>query len=355
MYLFRKNLEAQKAVNINVPRKRRMMCLNESTLDPFEAIKDKIIDKMKDVHLNRYFNDVTGQLYAKLAEYAEVEEDQLVFGNGVDEMLYYLFTAVRESSESFAVSFSPSYFDYKSYCNAVGLTIKHVNLDENYANDIDAFLEIAADDNCKLLILCNPNNPTGQLLTEEQVLRILNNTDKLVLIDETYFEFSKVTYKNLISKYSNLIITRSFSKAFSAAGLRFGYLISNADNIVQLKKVMTAFNIGLMTQTIALCILEERHIFLAHTAEVIKFRNEVYARLKKIPQLKVVNTHTNFLLLSLADKTKQLFDFLQENDIALRDVGAHPIMKNHIRVTISSKEDNDIFVQKVNEFVREKC
>lgn len=355
MYFFRKNLEFKKAVNIDVPKKKRMMCLNESTLDPFAAIQDKIIEKMKSVHLNRYFNDVTNQLYMQLADYAGVKTDQLAFGNGVDEMLYYLFTAVKENSESFALSFSPSYFDYKSYCDAVNLKIKNVDLKVDYSNDFDTFLNIASDDNCKLVILCNPNNPTGHLLEESDVLNMVEKCNKLILIDETYFEFSGVTYKDYIEKYPNLIITRSFSKAFSSAGLRFGYIISNSDNIIQLKKVMTAFNIGLMTQTIALTILEEKEIFLTHTAEVVRFREEVYKELKKIPKLKVVNTHTNFLLLSLAEKTGELFEFLQDNEIALRDVGAHPILKNHIRLTISNKEDNELFIEKVKEFVRNKC
>jgi len=355
MYLFRSDLKDKSEVNISVPRKRVMMCLNESTLDPFAAIKDKIINKMEQVQLNRYFNPVTEQLYQELADYAGVKPQNLACGNGVDEMLYYLFTAVRSAQRDFALSFSPSYFDYKSYCDAVGLQIKHIHLEEDFSNDFAKFIQTGQDPDCKLLILCNPNNPTGHLLPAEQIERVLQVSDKLVLIDETYFEFSGITYKDWIDKYSNLIITRSFSKAFSAAGLRFGYIISSAANITQLKKVITAFNLSLMTQTIALTILENRKLFLAHTKNVVQMRNYLGAELNKIPGLQATNTHTNFLLLTIGDKTKDLFNYLSDNDIALRDVSAHPVMKNQIRVTISSQQDNELFLEKVREFMQKEA
>ena len=355
MYLFRPDLKEKSEVNINVPHKRVMMCLNESTLDPFVAVKDKILAKMENVHLNRYFNQVTDDLYRELADYAKVKPQNLAIGNGVDEMLYYLFTAVREENQSFALSFSPSYFDYKSYCDAVGLKIKHLNLGADFPNDFDQFLQMGKEVDCKLLILCNPNNPTGHIMQPEQIERVLQGSDKLVLIDETYFEFSGVTYKDWIDKYPNLIITRSFSKAFSSAGLRFGYVISSEDNIKQLKKVITAFNIGLMTQTIALTILENRELFLAHTKNVVEMRNYVYNELTKIPGIIATNTHTNFLILTIGERTKNLFRYLEDNEIALRDVGAHPVMNNQIRVTISSADDNELFLMKVKEFMAKEA
>jgi len=163
-----------------------------------------------------------------------------------------------------------------------------------------------------------------------------------------------VTYKEWINKYPNLIITRSFSKAFSAAGLRFGYVISAADNIKQLKKVFTAFNLSLMTQTVALTILENREIFLNHTRKVVEMRNYICEELNKIPKMKATNTHTNFLILTIGDKTQELFKYLADNEIALRDVSAHPIMKNQIRVTISAPEENELFLKRVKDFMEKE-
>jgi histidinol-phosphate aminotransferase len=126
MYLFRKDLKDKKAVVINVPHTKTMMCLNESTLDPWQQIGDKVSEKLKAIPLNRYFNPITQQLKQSLAVYIGqgINPNQILFGNGADEMLYYLFTSVRENPLSYAVSLAPSYFDYKSYCDAVGLRLK---------------------------------------------------------------------------------------------------------------------------------------------------------------------------------------------------------------------------------------
>jgi len=350
MYYFRSDLKKKKPVNIDVPHKKRMMCLNESSLNPFSVLRNEFINSLENVPLNRYFNEITKSFRKKLSEYSKVPENCLVYGNGADEMLYYLFNAVRENNYSFAVSLSPSYFDYKSYSAAVGLGIKFLHLDENYDFNTDKFLELGNSSDCKLFILCNPNNPTGNLLNKDKISNIIEKTDRLVLIDETYFEFSGVTFKDLIFKHRNLVIIRSFSKAFSAAGLRFGYLISNPENIRELEKVMTIFHLNLMTQAFVTKILENKEIFMEHNKKVIEYRRNVYRELSKFPQILVKNSDTNFLVFTAGEKTSDLFNYLAENEIALRSVGAHPLLKDHLRVTISSEEDNKYFLKKVKEF-----
>ena len=190
MYYFREDLKSKKAVNINVPDKKIKMGLNESSLDPFGVVKDEFLKKMRNVKLNRYFNSITKTLKKQLSEYANVSPECLIFGNGADEMLYYLFNSVRNNNNSFAVSLAPTYFDYKSYSGAVGLGIKFLSFQPDFDFSVEEYLKLCEDDNCKLAILCNPNNPTGNLLNEKKIIEILKKNNRLVLIDETYFEFS---------------------------------------------------------------------------------------------------------------------------------------------------------------------
>ncbi len=263
MALFRGDLYDKKAVNVNVPHLKNMMCLNESTLDPFQTVKEQFLRLMEQIHLNHYYNEITSELFRRIADYAGVRPENLILGNGADELLYYLFIAVRENRNSFALSLSPSYFDYKSYCDATGLLLKNFMLDSDFSFDVNRFIKESDHPDCRLLILCNPNNPTGNLFPAEDLIKIIiSNHDRLVLIDETYFEFSSVTFADKIMKFSNLVIVRTFSKAFSAAGLRFGYLISQQDNINQIKKVVTAFNLSIFTQALALTIIKNRKSFL---------------------------------------------------------------------------------------------
>ena len=354
MYYFRKDLQSKKPVNIDVPNKSIKMGLNESSLDPFKIVKDEFLTKMKTVHINRYFNDITKTLLRQLAEYANVPPECLVCGNGADEMLYYIFNSVRNDNNSFAVSLAPSYFDYKSYSGAVGLGIKFLSLNSDFDFSVDEYLELCDDENCKLAILCNPNNPTGNLLNENKIIETIEKSKQLVLIDETYFEFSGKTFSDKIFEYPNLIIIRSFSKSFSAAGLRFGYIISHPDNIKELEKVMTIFHMNLMTQTMISTMLEKKEIFLEHNKKIIEKKKDVFKQLSAIEGIHVHPSATNFLTFTAGDDTENLFNFLANNEIAIRAVWHHPVLANHVRVTISNTTHNSAFIKHVKRFMEER-
>ncbi|MBN1948741.1 MAG: histidinol-phosphate aminotransferase family protein [Candidatus Cloacimonetes bacterium] len=350
MGFFRSDLEDFKPVNITVPRKKIMLCLNEGALDPFPILQEEILRKMKQIHLNRYFNPVSAELRAKLADYAQVPADCLALGNGADEMLYYVFTAVREDSSTFAISLSPSYFDYKSYCQAVGLGIRFLHLDKNFDFQVEDFLKLGSSPDCKLAILCNPNNPTGNLFSSEKIREILTSFPGLVLLDETYYEFSGVTFKDYLDEFENLLIVRSFSKSFSAAGLRFGYLLSHPRNIAELEKVMTAFHLNIMTQAIVTVMIDNRRIFAEYVQQVITERNRMYHRLALLPDVKVFDSATNFLLFTLGDKSRAFFNFITDCDIAIRPVWQHPLLSDCLRVSVGSPDQNDLFLQRIEEF-----
>jgi histidinol-phosphate aminotransferase len=351
MYYFREDLKSKKSVNINVQDKKIKMGLNESSLNPFEVLKDEFFEKMKNVQLNRYFNDITKTLRKQLSDYAEVAPECLAFGNGADEMLYYLFNSVRNDNNSFAVSLAPSYFDYKSYSGAVGLGIKFLSLNTDFDFSVEDYLKLCDDENCKLAILCNPNNPTGNLLYENKIIEILKRSKRLVLIDETYFEFSKKTFVKRIYEYPNLVIVRSFSKSFSAAGLRFGYIISHPDNIKELEKIMPIFHLNLMTQTMISTMLENKKIFLEHNKKIIENKENVFQQLSAIDGITVHPSATNFLTFSAGNRTEDLFNFLNQNDIAIRPVWHHPILEKHVRVTISNAGHNAAFIENVDKFI----
>ncbi len=352
--LFRIDLADKEPSVVNVPVRRRMMCLNESCLDPFQAIKQQFLARMENIRLNRYMSPVTDELHAKLAEYigCGIKPENVVWGNGADDMLYHIFLSVREDAASFAVSPAPSYFDYKTFCEAVGLGIKFVELAEDFSLDAEEYLRQAKHPNCKLAILCNPNNPSGNLFPKEQLRYIVDNLpDKLVLIDETYYEFSDSSFVDELSKHPNLILTRSFSKAFSGAGLRFGYAISSPDNIYSLRKVLTTFHTSILNQAFALTVLENVPLFCEQVLGIIKLRDAMYQRLKALPGVTVHPSHTNFLTFSIGDRTPELFSYLKDRDIALRDVGAHRRLKNCLRATLSCEDDNEALYQAIKDFL----
>ena len=352
MYRFRHDLEHRKLPVVSVPKRDVMMCLNESAMDPFQAIHEKFLRKMEDIHLNRYFSDVTDELKKALADYVGhgLTPECFEFGNGADEMLYYLFTSIRESFDTHAVSVAPTYGDYITYTRAVGMGTRFTQLDERFDFDENEFLRLMDHPDCRMGILCTPNNPTGNLLDDEKVHRILSSTDKLILIDEAYHEFSGRTYAPFIEKYPNLVIIRTFSKGFGTSGLRFGYMFSSPANMHEIKKVMTFFHMSIMIQAFALTILENREPFLRYNRQIIEDRNRMIDTLNGYEQLHAYPSATNFILFSAGSHAKPLFEYYKENHVAVRMYGSHALLGDKLRVTVSSENDNAIFMNVLQSF-----
>ncbi|HPW58691.1 MAG TPA: aminotransferase class I/II-fold pyridoxal phosphate-dependent enzyme [Candidatus Rifleibacterium sp.] len=354
MTLFRTDLlKAGPPADISVPRKKNMMCLNESVLDPYQTIDEAFHQNMQQVHLNRYFSGVTSELKKLLVDYVGhgITGENLLWGNGADDMLFAAFLAVRENNDAFALSLAPSYFDYSTYSQAAGLGIRFMDFLPGFDFDEKEYVKVLNSDNCRLGILCNPNNPTGHLLSDEKILYVLNNTRKPVLLDETYFEFSGITWVDRIKDFSNLLIVRSFSKSFSAAGLRFGYIVSQPQNIVELRKVQTIFNTSIMVQTFVMTMLMNKDLFLRHTREAVALKKSLYEEMQGIEGLKSYPSHTNFVTFSAGERSAALFEHLKNNDIAIRDVGAHRLLKNCLRVSVGSLEQNRYFIDQVKAFL----
>ena len=351
---FRDDLLEKEKVNVKVPHKKNMLCLNENPLNPLKFIENDFFTILKnEVDLNRYFSTITKELEDKLCAYVGfgLDKKNFIYGNGADEMLYYLFTAVKDNN-AFALSLSPSYFDYKSYSGAVGLNIVFQSLNNEFDFDEDKFLSKLNNVNCKLGILCNPNNPTGNLLDYEKIEYIIRNTDKLILVDETYYEFSNLTFADKIKDYDNLVIIRSFSKSFAAAGVRFGYLLSNNNNIREIEKVKTVFNMSLLIQAFIVSILNNLGRFKDNIEKIINIRQELFESLNSRDGIIAKPSYTNFLIFSIGENTKLLFDYLAENDFALRDIGNHPVLENFIRVSIGTKKQNCELIKLIDNFFK---
>lgn len=356
MKLFRNDLlNAGPPADISVPRKKHMMCLNESSLDPYQAVDEAFHQNLRQVSLNRYFSPVTSELKRSLVEYVghNISGKNLLWGNGADDMLFACFLAVRETGDSFVLTHAPSYFDYSTYSRAAGLNICYQNFNPDLTFDEKEYVKILNSADCRIGVLCNPNNPTGHLLDDAQIEYILSHTEKPVIIDETYFEFSQKTWIDKIDEYKHLIIVRSFSKSFSAAGVRFGYIVSCPENIEEIRKVQTIFNTGILVQTFVLTMLMNREVFLNQVKQTIGLKQKLFEKLSRFDGMKTWQTATNFLPFSLGDKTPALFEHLKANDIAVRDVGAHQILKSFLRVSVGNADQNDSFLAAVSGFLQQ--
>ena len=350
MKLKRDDLEKIAPNIVDVPHRKIMMCLNESPVNPFSHIWDKVAEKLGDLAVNRYHSQNTDDLLEKLADYCNVSPSQIAMGNGADEMIYYFFVMLRSRAEDKIIYPAPSYFDYKTYSKAVGLSQEPVDLLDDLSLDQNSFIQHLEDDNSVCAIICNPNNPTGNLISKEAIINIIESTEKPVLVDEAYFEFSKTTVIDLIEQYENLFVLRTFSKGFLSAGLRFGYIIAKQKSIYELRKVMTAFNLSLVIQSIALVYLENIDWFERQIESLIEGRDYLYSSLLSIDGIEPLPSSTNFITFRVADAKDELFDYLKQSEIAIRSVSTHRLLKDCLRVTIGTESENRLFISAVQSF-----
>jgi histidinol-phosphate aminotransferase len=337
---------------VNVPQRKIMLCLNESPFDPMDSLRDSVQKNLSRIQINRYYSPLTDELYEALADYCKVNKDQLALGNGADELLYYAFTASNTKAESELVHPSPSYFDYTTYSKAVGMTPCPIDFEDGFSLDPLKFLKALSSPKAKLAIICNPNNPTGNLLDPSLIEYIISNTDKPIIIDEAYYEFSGVTFIDKLNKYKNLLVLRSFSKGFFGAGLRFGYAAGNKDVIYELRKVMTAFNLSRYTEAIALSFLENFDWFFERINHLKHQRDFVFSELKKFENITPLPSSANFITFRSEGCKDDLFNHLKDSEIAIRDVSGHRLLTDCLRVTTGLTEENSAFLSAVSDYFK---
>ncbi|MDZ7372310.1 MAG: aminotransferase class I/II-fold pyridoxal phosphate-dependent enzyme, partial [candidate division KSB1 bacterium] len=217
---------------------------------------------------------------------------------------------------------------------------------------IDRVLEEIRRRRPKLVFLCSPNNPTGEEIELAHVREICSAAEGLVLFDEAYAEFTDQTAVDLLPVCRNLIVSRTFSKAFSFAGLRFGYFIADANIIAELRKVNLPYNINLFTEAAALRLLDSEKEMLQRIDFILQERERLYQELRRFKQLLVYPSKANFLLLK-PQINLNLFRALKERGVLVRDVGSYPLLSGCVRVTVGLREENDLFLSVLESILEE--
>jgi len=203
-------------------------------------------------------------------------------------------------------------------------------------------------------MIANPNNPTGTLEPETLLIDVLNATDALVLIDEAYFEFSRHTMRPHMSRHANLVILRTFSKAFSLAGLRAGYLLGHEDVIRELMKVRQPYSVNRFTQMAAAVVFRERPVFEAGISHLLRNRDMLIAGLGTMPEVEVFPSEANFVLFRVAHASAVWRDLLHEFSVLVRDFSRTPGLEDCLRVTVGTEEEIQRFLAAMDEILASK-
>lgn len=289
---------------------------------------------------NRYPDPLQWAVKEKIAELKYVKPSQIMLGVGSDEPIDLIFRVFCEPKQDNVVAINPTYGMYGVCADINNVEYRQVNLEEDFSLDADKVLK-SVDVNTKVIFLCSPNNPTGNLLSEAQIEKILKGFDGIVVIDEAYIDFSdKPSWLTKLKKYPQLVILQTFSKAWGLAAARCGMAFASEEIISFFNKVKYPYNINILTQKLILEKLENIDIKENWVKEILSQRSLMIEELKQLSIVEhIYPTDANFVLVKVDDanlRYKQLVD----NGIIVRNRNSVTLCENCLRITIGTAQDN---------------
>ncbi|MFT5713889.1 MAG: histidinol-phosphate aminotransferase [Flavobacterium sp.] len=290
--------------------------------------------------VNRYPDPQQSSVKEVLAKQRNLQTNQILLGNGSDEVLDLLFRAFCEPKANNVITLPPTYGMYGVLANINAVENREVLLSGDFQPEVDAILN-AVDDNTKMIFLCSPNNPTGNSFSDKSIVTILQNFKGLVVIDEAYIDFSKKqSWLNELDEYPNLIITQTLSKAYGLAGIRLGICYSSSAVISVLNKIKPPYNVNELTQKRALERLADKDKVQMEIDSIITQREHLLKVLQQVKFVsKIYSTEANFVLIKVDDASKR-YDQLIAKGIVIRNRTTQPLCENCLRLTVGTAEEN---------------
>lgn len=326
---------------------------NENPYSLPEPLMSEVLELVRNESFNRYPTVFPEQLISELAKKHNISSDMILVGHGSNELIYSSFWALLEKNDSFLISV-PSFKMYESVAELCEASVYAVHADkETLLLDVDLFIDEIKKQKPKLTVVCSPNNPSSQRIMVHDLIRIIEAAPGLVWLDEAYIEFSEnQSLLGRINEFKNLVILRTFSKAFALAGLRLGYIVAHPELIEELKKTKVPFTVDHLSQSIALKILNDE-TFLADGIKKIKHeKSRLFHQLTTIENVRVFESDTNFFIFRIKNvSAKTVFEQLAKEGVLVRDVGSYPLMENCLRVTVGTPQENDDFIMSLTKIM----
>src|SRR6266705_4425476 len=338
--LIKPRVRAQAAYTLQAPEARRKLNQNESPFDVPAAIKDAVWARVRDAAWNRYPSFTPVELLARLAERHGWTPDGVLVGNGSNELIQATL-AVTVAEGSVVVTPVPTFTLYRLLSEVYGGRHVGVPLTAEFAFDVPALIRAAVTAAARVVVVNSPNNPTGTPLPEGAVERLLRETEALIVVDEAYQDFGGPTAIPLLAGHARLVVLRTFSKAMSLAGLRFGYALAHPAVAREIAKAKLPYNVNRVTLAAAHAALDARDVFAERTRQVQQSRDLLYRLLARVPGLRAFPSAANFVLIRCeARPAADVFARLvSEHGILVRDVSGAPGLEECLRITAGTEDD----------------
>lgn len=315
---------------------------NESFLDLPEEIRKDVVKAVADIGFNRYPDPLAGELCRKFGSFFHIKPDLLTAGNGSDELISIIISTFLSPGQTM-ITVMPDFSMYVFYARSMGANAEILQKGEDMEISAEDVIERAEQTDAKLIIFSNPCNPTSLNLNREDILHIIEKVNALVVVDEAYMDFSDGSVLDEIENYENLIVLKTFSKAFGMAAVRLGMAASNKGITKILRTVKSPYNVNAMTQAAGCAILEHKEYLKECIAKIkesaVDLQEKMLALQKKKTEIeKVYPTSTNFIYMKTG-RAEEVFAALKKEGISIR------FMNGYLRIAAGSEQENEELLQ----------
>jgi len=327
---------------------------NENPYDLPESVKRRVVERALARPWSRYPEFDPKELVEKLAAFAGWRPDGILAGNGSNELIEALLL-VTVGPRTRVVIPEPTFTLYALVTRILGGEAIRVGLGPELEYDAAEIGRIRRELAASVTIVCSPNNPTGGVLSLEEVERLCGEGDGLVVLDEAYHEFSGQTAVPLLARHANLVVLRTFSKAMSLAGARVGYLLASPELVREVNKARLPYNLNFFSQMAATAAIEEWESLRKIVVGLVEAREDLLYRLYRTPGVKPYPSRANFILFELLEADpKAVFESVYKRGVLIRDVTSYPRLSRCLRVSVGSPSENEAFLEALRHALEEQ-
>lgn len=327
---------------------------NENTYPLPFGVRERVDAALAATPLNRYPDPMSNSLRDELARRHGVARENICVGNGGDELLFNLLFAFGGCGRTM-LTCTPAFSEYQFFADLTQTSVLDIPRDP-VTFEVDAARVLDAASSCDVVVLTSPNNPTGNLIDPALTREMCRACPGVVLLDEAYMEFADASASalGLLDECSNLVVLRTLSKAFGAAGIRCGYVVAASDIIDAFAAIRQIYSVNVLTQAAALEMVKQRERFSSTVATICSERDRMYAALSEDPRVTVWSSAANFLLVRMASASTVRRRLRDEFSILVRDFSAAAGLEGCLRITVGTPQENDAVLAALDSLLREE-
>ncbi|MHA1271463.1 MAG: histidinol-phosphate transaminase [Candidatus Helarchaeota archaeon] len=326
---------------------------NENDFIEHEWLNKRLLAAIEQIDITRYPDPQAYELRKIIAKHEGINIDNIIMGNGTDDLIDCIVRMFLDHKSDIIVV-EPTFSMYKYSASMLGASYTPALLKPNFNLDLQK-IKSSIKTNTKIIFLCSPNNPTANQFTINEISELLDCTDKIVVIDEAYVDFADFSISknsDLLNKFDNLIILKSYSKSWGIAGIRAGYAIADPDIICYLRSIRKVYNFNSVAQALLLEMYAHYDYIKLKIQEIKSERDWLINEISKINGLSVYPSKTNFILLRINNNAIKIKDVINEffkKHILIRDRSNLPLLDNCFRITVSNHRTNLYILKILNE------